>query len=108
MSDSCHSLIDDTFMNTLEYETVSGNLIASVSDHLSNSAFLANGKVMEGKDRSLVGDYSSFKSEKYIENLSVTSIHLIKSMRNFTQKYLTLSISMHPLNSKQNDKENNN
>ena len=41
-ADSCPCLIDNIFINTLEYETVSGNLTDSVSDHLPNFTFLAN------------------------------------------------------------------
>ena len=69
-ANSCHSLIDNIFINTLEYETVSGNLVDSVSDHLPNFVFLANGKVMKGKDRNLVRDYRSFNSEKYIADFN--------------------------------------
>ena len=69
-ADSCPSLINNIFINTLEYETVSGDLIDSVSDNLPNVAFLANGNVMKGKDRSLVRDYRSCNSKEYIEDFN--------------------------------------
>ena len=76
-ADSCPSLIDNIFINTLEYETVSGNLIDSVSGHLPNFAFLANGNVMKGKDRSLVRDYRSCNSKEYIEDFSKLGFRLV-------------------------------
>ena len=64
---SCPTLIDNIFINTLEYKTVSSNLVDSVSDHLSNFAFLTNGTVMKGKDRSLVRDHRYFNSESILK-----------------------------------------
>ncbi len=64
-ANSCHSLIDNIFINSLKYETVSGNLIDSVSDHLPNFTFIDSGKVMKGTDHHLVRDYRSFNHEKY-------------------------------------------
>ena len=101
-ADSCASLIDNIFINTLEYENVSGNLIDSVSDHLPNFTFLANGNVMKG---SLVRDCRSFNSKEYIEdfnNLDLDSYindvnALDKKYEEFQSKVLNLINKHAPL-----------
>ena len=67
---SCLSLIDDIFINSLECEAESGNLIEDISDHLPNFTFLVNRTIKKGKDHNLTGVYLSLNSERYIADFS--------------------------------------
>ena len=103
---SCPTLIYNIFINTLEYETVSGNLIDSISDHPLNFAFVANATVMKVKDRIVVRDYRSFNSEKYIEDFNnldlesnINDVNTIdKKYEEFQSKVLKIIYKHAPLN----------
>ena len=64
------SLIDKIFFNSIEHQTVSGNLITKISDHLRNCIFCRsiNFKT-NSENRGFYRDYSNFKLDSYIHDL---------------------------------------
>ena len=64
------SLIDNIFLNSIEHETVSGNLVSKISDHLPNFIFCKSSNLKsEGKNRGFYRDFSNFSIDSYIHDL---------------------------------------
>ena len=67
---STPSLIDNIFINSLQLNAVSGNLIDKVSDHLPNFVIYdAKGK-NNTKDISMSRDYRNFVNKNYIDDIN--------------------------------------
>ena len=66
ITDHAATLIDNIYMNTIEYKTISGNLIYDISDHLPNFILIYKmPKDNHNYDRYL-RDYSQFNEAKFI------------------------------------------
>ncbi len=64
------SLIDNIFLNSIDHETFSGNLISKISDHMPNFIFCKNLRLKSKKDnRGFFRDYKNFDPESYIRDL---------------------------------------
>ncbi|KAG1675725.1 hypothetical protein GQR58_014551 [Nymphon striatum] len=72
---STPSLIDNIFINSLQLNAISGNLIDKVSDHLPNFAIYDTGSKNSSKDTSMSRDYRNFISEKYLDDINNTDFN---------------------------------
>ena len=55
------SLIDNIFLNSIDHETLSGNLISKISDHLPNFKFCRNMNLKsKSNNRGFYHDYNNF------------------------------------------------
>ena len=64
------SLIDNIFLNSIEHDTLSGNLVSKISDHLPNFIFCKSINLKsKGKNRGFYRDFSNFNIDSYIHDL---------------------------------------
>ena len=76
-------MIDNIFLNSIDYETHSGNLVSKISDHVPNFIFCKCTQLKPKKDnRGFFHDYKNFYTDSYIfdlrkRNLGI-SINLIQ------------------------------
>ncbi len=69
------SLIDNVFLNSIEHETLSGNLITKISDHLPNFIFCKSMNLKsKSENRGFYRDYSNFKLDSYIYDLRKSNL----------------------------------
>ncbi len=69
------SLIDNVFLNSVEHETLIGNLITKISDHLPNFIFCKNLNLKsKSENRGFYRDYSNFKLDSYIYDLRKSNL----------------------------------
>ena len=69
ITDHSATLIDNIYLNTIEYKTISGNLIYDISDHLPN--FIVISKLSQSSynyDR-YIRDYSQFNEADFLEEV---------------------------------------
>ena len=77
------SLIDNIFLNSIDHETHSGNLVSKTSDHMPNFIFCKCTQLKPKKDnRGFFRNYKSYNTDSYIfdlrkRNLGI-SINLIQ------------------------------
>ena len=70
ITDHFATLIDNIYMNSIEYKTISGNLIYGISDHLPNFILIYQmSKDNHNYDRYL-RDYSQFNEAQFIEEVA--------------------------------------
>ena len=64
------TLIDNIFLNSIEFNTFSGNLTSTITDHMPNFIFCQNLNVRSSKGtKSVYRDYSNFNAHSYICDL---------------------------------------
>ena len=69
------SLTDNIFLNSIEHETLSGNLIMKISDHLPNFIFCKSINLKSTKkNRGFYCDYTNFKADSYIHDLMKSNL----------------------------------
>ena len=69
------SLIDNIFLNSIEHETLSGNLISKISDHLPNFIFCKSMNLkLKSKNRGFYRDYNNFDPDSYIDDLRKSNL----------------------------------
>ena len=69
ITDHSATLIDNIYLNTIEYKTISGNLIYDISDHLPN--FIVISKLSQSSyhyDR-YIREYSQFNEADFLEEV---------------------------------------
>ena len=69
---SCNkpSLIDNIFLNSIEFDTTNGNLTTPISDHLPNFIFCHNLNVkVKKRSRGLYRDFKAFNPDSYVYDL---------------------------------------
>ena len=59
------TLIDNIFFNSIEYQTVSGNLLHDLTDHLPNFLIIEKFAFSIHKEKSFRRDYSNFNEEAF-------------------------------------------
>ena len=65
------SLIDDIFINNLKSDTISGNIVNKISDHMPNFAIIKNSKKKIDISLSrMKRDYSNYDKENFLRQLS--------------------------------------
>ena len=70
ITDHFATLIDNIYMNTIEYKTISGNLIYDISDNLPNFILIHKmSKDNHNYDR-YFRDYSQFNEAEFIEEVT--------------------------------------
>ena len=67
---STPGLIDNIFINSLQLNAISGNLIDKVSDHLPNFAIYDAKGQNNTKDISMSRDYRNFVNKNYIDDIN--------------------------------------
>ena len=90
-----HTLIDNVFSNVINPDTISGNLTATISDHLPQFAIIPNmfGNIPGNKSNIYERDWSKFDQENFIlDYFSVDWEDLLKinelNADNLTKIYL--------------------
>ena len=69
------SLIDNIFLNSIEHQTLSGNLSIQISDHLPNFIFCKSINLKSTKkNRGFYHDYNTFKADSYIHDLMKSNL----------------------------------
>ena len=68
MTSHSNTLIDDKFSNVIDPDIMSGNLIATISDHLSQFAIIPNmfGNIIDNKSNIYERNWSKFDQENFI------------------------------------------
>ena len=77
-----NTLIDNIFSNVLDPDIISGNLTATISDHLPRFAIIPNtfGNILGNKSNIYERDWPKFDQENFIlDNFSVGWEDLLKS-----------------------------
>ncbi len=75
ISNTRPSLIDNIFLNSLDFDTTSGNLISPISDHLPNFIFCHNLDVKsKAQNRGFYRNYKKFNPDSYIYDLRNSSL----------------------------------
>ena len=65
------SLIDNIFINNLESDTISGNIVNKISDHMPNFAIIKNSKKnLDISSSRMKRDYSNYDKENFLRQLS--------------------------------------
>ena len=98
------TLIDNIFLNSLEFETFSGNLISKITDHMPNFIFCQKLNVKSSQGRkSFYRDYNNLNADSYISDLrQVDLVKLINVENNPNAKFnvfqdtLLIIINKHP------------
>ena len=72
------TLIDNIFINTIEKEIYSGNLISKLSDHMPNFIIVQNFVSSNRSSKRKYRDFANFNNDSYLSNLSNIRIdHLL-------------------------------
>jgi len=66
------TLIDNIFFNSIEYQTVSGNLLNDLSDHLPNFLIIESFAFSIHKEKSFRRDYSNYNEETLLSEFRST------------------------------------
>ena len=70
INSSKSSLIDNIFLNSIDHEIHSGNLVSKISDHMPNFMFCQCTQLKPKQDnRGFFRDYKNFNTNSYIFNL---------------------------------------
>ena len=83
------SLIDNIFLNSIELETVSGNLNTKISDHLPNFIFYKSINLKtNNENRGFYRDYYNFKLDSYIHDLRKSTLdEKLNSVQSADEQY---------------------
>ena len=60
------TLIDNMFFNSIEYQTVSGNLFHDLTDHLPNFIITERFAFLMHKEKRFRRDYSNYNEESFL------------------------------------------
>ena len=66
------TLIDNIFFNSIEYQTVSGNLLHDLTDHLPNFLIIERFAFSMHKEKRYKRDYSNYNEEAFLNEFSST------------------------------------
>ena len=64
------TLIDNIFFNSIEYQTISGNLLHDLTDHLPNFLIIERSAFSRHKEKKYKRDYSNYNEEAFINEFS--------------------------------------
>ena len=64
------TLIDNIFFNSIDYQTVSGNLLHDLSDHLPNFLIINRLNMSSHKKKLYKRDYSTYNKEEFLNEFS--------------------------------------
>lgn len=64
------TLIDNIFFNSIEYQTISGNLLHDLTDHLPNFLIIERFAFSRHKEKKYKRDYSNYNEEAFINEFS--------------------------------------
>ena len=64
------TLIDNIFFNSIDYQTVSGNLLHDLSDHLPNFLIINRLNMSSHKKKLYKRDYSNYNKEEFLNEFS--------------------------------------
>ena len=116
-----YSLIDNIFINSLEYNICSGNIVSDLTDHFSQfcilSSFTNRDLFVQAKSKQLIRDFSNYSGEKFLNKLSqvdlmgtISKTDVNKSFSTFYNKLNKLLNKRAPLKpvSKRSLKDNKN
>ena len=93
-----NTLIDNIFSNVIDPDIISGNLTATISDHLSHQfAIIPNmfGNVLDNKSNIYERDWSTFDQQNFILDyfsvdwdvlLKIDELHVDNSTKNYSDK----------------------
>ena len=83
------SLIDNIFLNSIDHETFSGNLVSKISDHMPNFIFCKSMQLKSKKDnRGFFRDYNNFHPDSYIRDLRERNLGIsINSIQGANDQY---------------------
>ena len=86
------TLIDNIFLNSIEFDTVRGNLTTPISDHLPNFIFCYNLHAIVKKPfRGFYRDYKSFNPDRYVFDLRNAALEdNLLSTQGANEQYNTL------------------
>ena len=86
------TLIDNIFLNSIEFDTTSGNLTTPISDHLPNFIFCHNVNVKGKKvSRGFYRDFKTFNPDEYVFDLHNAALEEnILSVEGANEQYNTL------------------
>ena len=74
------TLIDNIFFNSIEYQTISGNLLRDLTDHLPNFLIIERFAFSRHKEKKYKQDYSYYNEEAFIDEFSSIDSGLIYFM----------------------------
>ena len=64
------SLVDNIFINSIEHDTYSGNIISKITDHLPNFMFINNGNQnLMQRPSIMVREFKNFDKDKFLQDL---------------------------------------
>ena len=103
INNSKPSLINNIFLNSIDYETFSGNLVSKVSDHMPNVIFCKSMQLKSTKkNRGFFRDYKDVNPDLYIRDLrkgnlgkSVNSIQGANEQYTLFHDHLLSTINNH-------------
>ena len=64
------TLIDNIFFNSIDYQTLSGNLLYDLTDHLPNFLITSRLNMSTNKEKIYKRDYSNYNEESFIKEFS--------------------------------------
>ena len=67
---SSTSLIDNIFVNSLEFRIVSGNIVSDISDHFSQFCIISSDHQSSKLQKQKIRNFSNFKETKFFSELS--------------------------------------
>ena len=75
------TLIDNIFVNKMENEIISGNIVSDISDHYSQFCIMRSNKnILTNKhQKSLIRDYSAFTETNFLNELSYLDLSNVAS-----------------------------
>ena len=73
ITDHTATLIDNIFINSLDYHTISGNILSDLSDHLPNFLIINKSFKVNTKTKIYKRDYTNFNKSALVDE--VTSIN---------------------------------
>ena len=82
------TLIDNIFFNSIEYQTVSGNLLYDLTDHLPNFLIIERFAFSKHKEKIFRRDYSNYNEEAFLnEFTSIDWSNLFHGLSDTTEMF---------------------
>ena len=83
------SLIDNIFINNIDYSMISGNLISKISDHMPNSLILKNAVEKNIKPKVMSRNFTTFNEKEFLNDLEKSNMHenILKNQYGTSEKY---------------------
>ena len=84
------TLIDNIFLNNLEYSFVSGNIVSNINDNFSQVCIVNNCKVINNFKKRKIRDYSKFNKNRFLSELENINLqHMVQQSSNSDRAFST-------------------